>query len=335
VGRRCLRTYDLSEEEKQVLERNNERLRELCGRLVEEGIADLAPARLSWALGMVSHMVNRRQFKLEGIRIGVNPRGYVDRGVPVLRVETPEGSLRAVAFGCSCHNTTLTGGNLLITADYAGYAQRRIERDRPGVRALFVEGCGADANPYPRREYKYAESHGEGLGAEVGRVLDEEEFEPVAGPLHVAFERVDLPLEGPPSTEALARMRRGEAYEGRLADRLEGILKSGKPWPTGFPAPVAVWRFEEGLNFVALPGEVVSDYVTLMERTLGPRKLWVAGYCNAYFGYLPSARVHAEGGYEGHDYISDWGFLDGSVEDVILETVRRLARQARPVGAGE
>ena len=40
------------------------------------------------------------------------------------------------------------------------------------------------------------------------------------------------------------------------------------------------------------------DYVPLLEKALGPNQLWIAAYCNDVFGYLPSAHVLAEGGYE-------------------------------------
>jgi len=49
---------------------------------------------------------------------------------------------------------------------------------------------------------------------------------------------------------------------------------------------------------VGLSGEVVVDYVAMLEKALGPLRLWPLAYCNDVFGYLPSARTLAEGGYE-------------------------------------
>ena len=51
-------------------------------------------------------------------------------------------------FGYSCHTTALSGYQ--INGDYAGYAQEALEKRYPGVTALFVQGCGGDANPLPR-----------------------------------------------------------------------------------------------------------------------------------------------------------------------------------------
>ena len=76
------------------------------------------------------------------------------------------------------------------------------------------------------------------------------------------------------------------------------LLERGEKLPTHYTCPFTVWHFGQDLTLVGLPGEVVVDYVPLLEKALGPNRLWFAAYCNDVFGYLPSARVLAEGGYE-------------------------------------
>jgi hypothetical protein len=67
----------------------------------------------------------------------------------------------------------------------------------------------------------------------------------------------------------------------------------------------------------------------LLERALGPNQLWVAGYCNDVFGYLPSARVLQEGGYETRGlYSGGAGFFAAGAEGVVVRTVRELAKKA-------
>jgi hypothetical protein len=123
-------------------------------------------------------------------------------------------------------------------------------------------------------------------------------------------------------------LRKQGAYYAQVADKIQGLIASGKPWATQDRTPIAVWQFGGDLTLVRLSGEVVGDYIRLIERALGPLGLWIAAYCDDYFGYLPSARVHKEGGYEAHDFITGFGFLDASVEGVILRKVRELAQQA-------
>src|SRR5262249_37650427 len=67
----------------------------------------------------------------------------------------------------------------------------------------------------------------------------------------------------------------------------------------------------------------------MLEKALGPNKLWVAAYCNDVFGYLPSARVLAEGGYETRGlYYGGSGLFDAKAQDVLVSKVRELAGKA-------
>ena len=296
-------------------------------RLVHHALADLQPARLAWDIGSgsVSFAMNRRKFTAVGVENAPNPRGYVDRTVPVLRVAAADGSLRGVVFGYSCHNTTLGATNLLFTSDYAGYAQRFVEAHCHGAQAMFVQGFGADANPYPRGTFELACRHGEALGEEVVRVLTQAELRDVEGTLQIAFDHVDLPLEPAPNAAELAALRRRGSYYRGVADRIQALLDSGKPWASCYGTPVALWQVGAELTFVRLSGEVVGDYVRLLEEALGPLGLWPLGYGADYHGYLPSSRVHAEGGYEARDFITGYGYLSTEVEAAVLAKVRDLA----------
>jgi neutral ceramidase len=67
----------------------------------------------------------------------------------------------------------------------------------------------------------------------------------------------------------------------------------------------------------------------MLEKALGPNQLWVAAYCNDVFGYLPSARVLGEGGYETRGlYSGSAGFFDPRAEEVVVQKVRELAKKA-------
>jgi hypothetical protein len=107
------------------------------------------------------------------------------------------------------------------------------------------------------------------------------------------------------------------------------LLEKGEKVPTSYTCPVTVWQFNHDLTLVGLSGEVVVDYVTRLEKALGPNQLWIAGYCNDVFGYLPSARVLAEGGYETRGlYSGGAGFFAPQAEEVLVQKVRELAGKA-------
>jgi hypothetical protein len=311
-----------------------------CVAAAEQALANLAPARLSWGGGVVHFPMNRREFTDKGVILGVNPRGPVDRSVPVLRVETPQGRLLGVVFGAACHNTTFGSRHHDVSGDFAGAAQRFVEREFPGATAMFMQGLAGDANPYPnsnndparRPPAAIADQHGEELGREVARVL-RGTLRPVHGPLRAAFDRALLPLAPAPPREELEQLARsGPTAHRYTAGQMLARLANGETLPTHYAAPVAVWQFGGDLTLVALSGEVVVDYVRLLEDALGPLQLWLAAYCHDVFGYVPSARVLREGGYETRGMIYGGpGFFAPETESVLVAKVRELAgRAGRP-----
>jgi len=313
------------------LERNVEYTRQLQDKIVEvvqQATSRMEPAKLSWGAGVCPFVMNRREFTANGVILGVNPRGLADRTAPILRIDAPDGRLRGVLFGAAVHGTTLGGDIYELCGDYAGFAQKYIEEKHPSVQAMFVLGCAGDANPYPRGSMDLARAHGETLGKEVCRVL-ESKLRPVRGPLHVAFDKPALPLHAPPSREELKIQARKRDIQGWVAQKMLATLDRGDKLPTHYDCPIAVWQFGDDLTLVGLSGEVVVDYVRFLEKVLGPNKLWLTAYCNDVFGYLPSARVLREGGYETRGlYSGGIGLFDPKAEDVLVEKVRELAKKA-------
>lgn len=104
--------------------------------LIGEAIAKMQPARLSYGIGRAHFALNRREPTAAGIKLGKNPAGPVDESVPIVHVQTATGKPLAIVFGYACHNTTLRPDMMKIAADFAGFAQDRIEhidRGRPVV----------------------------------------------------------------------------------------------------------------------------------------------------------------------------------------------------------
>lgn len=120
-------------------------LEDKAAAIAKQAVDSLRPARLSWGAGMVDFPMNRRVPTPRGITLGDNPRGYADRTVPVLRVDTPDGKIIGLVFGAACHGVTLNP-QLTINGDYAGYAQAHLEEKYPGVQAMFIIGCAGDVD---------------------------------------------------------------------------------------------------------------------------------------------------------------------------------------------
>jgi len=104
--------------------RYSRELQEKIVKLVDDALADLRPAQLTWGATEVGFVMNRRVGKPGAITMAANPQGVVDRTVPVLKIASPDGKLRGVLFGCACHNTTLTPDTTSSTATMPALPRR-------------------------------------------------------------------------------------------------------------------------------------------------------------------------------------------------------------------
>ena len=301
--------------------------------VIADAVSGLGPAQLSYARDEAGFATNRR--------IAFVPLGPVDHTVHVLRVDGADGSPLAVVFGYACHNTTLPATIVQYHGDYAGVAQAALQQRHPGAAAMFVAGCGADANPMPRGTMELVEAHGTALADAVDRAL--KRTTPVAGSMRSAYGTVDLPFTGKAARERWrSQLKIDAVYLQRHAALMKAAVDRNGRLPSAQPDPVQVWRFgppslaggtsasygETSFTLVALGGEVVVDYALRLAREYPERRTWVAGYSNDVFGYVPSARVLREGGYEGGDamiYYGRPGPFTEAVEELIVGKVRRLA----------
>lgn len=152
----------------------------------------------------------------------------------------------AAAINFACHATVLYHTNLLLSADYPGYAVRTVERLFPGLGALFLNGACGNVNPaWIEQEHAEAERVGKVVGAAAARLIgelrplgsrhvahnirwNEHTEKPVTVGelisdvrLRVASRRVDLPVKS---------FLAPEEYEGSLRE-LEARLQALGPSP--------------------------------------------------------------------------------------------------------
>jgi len=328
---RTTQAWDLPEGQIELCKQYSETLRGKLVELVGRALADLTPAQLSYLHGRAGFAMNRRLPTDHGYTIAPNADGPVDHDVPVLRVDGPDGKLRALLFGYACHNTTLDFYQ--FCGDYAGFAQEYVEATHPGTTALFMIGCGADQNPTPRRTLEWAKQHGRALanGVEAALVAKPRA---VRGPLRLALEEVALELDGPPSIEQLKQqVQSTDKYQKRNAEEVLSDLEKTGRVPSTYPYLVHVVQFGDDLTMIGLAGEVVVDYSLRLKKELAGAPVWVAGYTNDVFGYVPSRRVLDEGGYEARGAILYYGTMltpfAPSVEERIVGKVHELVDKVR------
>ncbi len=303
-------------------------------RVIGDAISHLAPVRLSYARDTADFAANRRT--------GFTPLGPVDHTVHVLRIDDLDGGLKAVIFGYACHNTTLPPTVVQYHGDYAGVAQATLEARHAGATAMFIAGCGADANPAPRGTMELVNAHGTTLADSVDRAVTS--AAPVTPSLRTTYGTVDLPFADD-ATRARwhSQLKIDPIYLERHAAVMQHLIDRDGHLPRVQRDPVQVWHVGSstrgksthvdaetahgGFTLVALGGEVVVDYAIRLARDYPERSMWVAGYSNDVFGYVPSLRVLREGGYEGGDamiYYARPGPFNERVEELIIGKARQL-----------
>jgi hypothetical protein len=322
-------TYDLSEEQWRDAEAYIVQLQSMLVQVVGAALEKLEPCQLGYTHARAGFAMNRRLPTEKGFQNSPYPDGPVDHDVPVLRVTDDKGKLRAVLFGYACHNTTLALQQ--FNGDYAGYAQEYLQASHPGVTALFLMGCGGDQNPYPRGTIERAQQHGRTLATAVEAALLPKP-RPIRGNLAVAYEDVTLQLV-PLSRDDLVRMSMSkDVYDQRRSKLLLPELEKTGALKSTYQYPVQVAQFGADLTLISLAGEVVVDYALKLKTEIIGNPVWLAGYSNDVFGYVPSLRVLQEGGYEGGGamrYSAMVGPFAPSVEERILAKVRELTDRVR------
>lgn len=300
--------------------------------MVGEALANLAPARLQTSEGRTTFAVNRRNNREADVPAliaeGKPLIGPVDHSVPVLTVTRPDGKLEAMLFGYACHPTTLSFTKWC--GDYPGFAQLELEQRHPGATAMFVNTCGGDQNPLPRRKVELCQKYGHMLAVAVEEAL-KQPLKPVSSGLRTAFEYVELPYLKVMTRETLNQaVQSKHAIRKRWAKRMLKKLDAGEKFPTSYPYPIHAWRLGKEMLVIGMGAETVVDYALRFKREFGPGT-WVCGYADDMISYIPSRRVWEEGGYEGGSNLFEYGRpayrWGGDIEDRIAASVHKLVKQ--------
>lgn len=324
--------YPVDAEQEQLVTEYTDQMVEEAVAMVHEALADLVPVTLQHGSGKTDFAVNRRNNREADVpdllARGEPLAGPVDHAVPVLHVATESGKSLAVLFGYACHPTTLSFTTWC--GDYPGFAQLQIEQQYPGTTAMFVNTCGGDQNPLPRRKVELCERYGTMLANAVAAVL-KSPLSPVQPALQTAFHLLDLPyLEVVDREQLQGLLQDGSAIRARWAARLLKQLDDGAEFETGSPYPLHAWKLGEELLWIGMGAETVVDYAIRFKLQYG-RGTWVMGYADDMLAYIPSRRVWEEGGYEGGSFLYEYGRpafrWRGDLEERIAAEVDRLVRQ--------
>ena len=273
-------------------------LRQAFVSVVDRALRAMAPARLAIGRGRSPVGVSRRKILADGrVEMAANPQGAADPEVLVLAASRPGGRPFAVLFDYACHSRSLGSPNKLISGDILGIAEQEVERSRDGVIAGALAGASGDVDPVSVVDGFAADGDRPPETVRLGRLLGEE-----------VVRATGTSREPTPA----ARVR-STAETLVLPPKHAGQIKS---------VGVTLGAIDE-VAFVGLDCEA-SVEVGLAIKAASPfAATFVISNCNGWTGYLPTARQHAEGGYE----VEHTGFGPSAGDELagkVVEMLRRL-----------
>jgi hypothetical protein len=278
---------------------------------IKQATAALAPARMRVGKGFAMANMNRRARGDDGrIRLGLNPYGPVDREIGLLRVESPDGKLIALAMNYAMHGTALSGANTLISGDAPGIVTEYLEKKLGGA-VLYVNGAAGNIAPLYSVYPDFRAAHINEFPVLLGdRVI--EAARRLSAPVDVKFDAAERILETP--------RRAGLGW----APDLEGYSKAGPAGPM-VRLPLRFLRINRETALWAAPLEMFCE-LALAVRDRSPfANTFFFGYSNGWLGYLPTKTAFAEGGYEPG--VSP--FREQAEEEVVAAALKQLEAMSR------
>ncbi len=200
------------------------------------------------------------------------PSGPLWTTVPVWRIETEAGELRALLYSAACPASIVAPGTRQLSADYPGHASRRVEAILGGRPvALFLQGSSGNLAPFANESsFEQANQVGEQLAQEVVRVS-----------------RTITPQ--PESNPSLTVHRTSLTFRERWGSQ------------RSVPVEAATVVVNRNYALAAFPGVPFVEYqIALADRSPAGHTLLAAHTQTGngeWIGVLPTIRAAAEGGY--------------------------------------
>lgn len=257
--------------------------------LIGQAVDDLQPAVLDYTVGSCTMAVNRRQLNEDHKHVGMrpDPRRKIDPDVPVLRVLSPEGTVKAVIFGYACHPTTM--GGYEIGTDYPGFARDWVQAAYPDAEAIFMQGCAGDIKPRyskPNGRFGYVLISKKETVAEIGHELGRAVVTATSVPIS------PVPADRPEDLQAAAKY---PVALGGIAERVHVPDQDTEgEYHTIYNG---AWRIGD-VYFFGSQCEIGSKIGMRIKNALPNLRVWTNGYTFWGGGYLMDAESYPEGGYE-------------------------------------
>ncbi len=225
------------------------------------------------------------------------PTAPVDKEAAVIRIDGEDGRPIAVLVNYACHPVIMGPSNLQYSADYVGELTRVVS-EKTGALCMFFQGACGNINPYLDKTkiddgaVEAMRGAGRECAGAVLEALNSIKPEKAATPA-VDYVEKDVPVGvrwdlNNPQTVAILKKAYGEAFD-RYVGRIQGELA----------VPLSVLMLNRRVAFVGMPGEIFVQYQRALKEGSPLKDTFLCGYANGFYGYFPTIRDAAAGGYGG------------------------------------
>lgn len=282
-----------------------EKVAEQIVEIVAQAASRLEPAEIAVIRGRADFGHNRRKFLPDG-RVAMQwrnaerePTEPVDPEFVMLRLVGQGGKNLAVLFHYACHPVVLGPDNLQYSADFVGPTCAVVE-DKLHTTCLFLQGGCGNINPYLDKT-PLAEGGLEamrGMGQALGKSLVEHASKVVGKPPQkpaLQYESRQVPirvrwdLNDPQVRDVLSR-----AYGPRFDNYLAKTISNNT-----LRCTLTTVLINGDVALVGMPGEMFVQFQTALKKDSPVANTLLVGYTHGYYGYFPTIRDAAAGGYGG------------------------------------
>ena len=299
-----------------------------------------AEGRLEIRRGRLSHSVNRRRhwpfptvgrtygFRLSSTVMAPDRQAATDELATVLLLRrADDDAVIAAIWHYTCHATAVTPYEV-VSADFPGAVRRALRQRFGNIPCVFAQGFCGDISP------KIAsDGPQDGVGGRLRRLARKM----ISGPTFPPYAAEDWKRwsenlaamvaaigEQPPEKAAAPETLSIAVSQVPLADFFDGVAPDK-------PLTVQALRLGSAIELVALSAEVTVEWQSILDSALpageGRLRLY-AGYLGTVYGYLPTPRQIAEGGYEVTGFQRLFGLSGNFDAGKIVSAVVGCAKRA-------
>ncbi len=291
--------------------------------LVQEGTMEVG-------MGETFIAVNRRQKTKEGISLGVNPSGRVDRSLFVAKLMNEQNKVKAVLFCCSCHPIAMSGSVLHLSPDYPGAACIEIEKSYPEAMAIFLQGACGNLNVAVKMRGKDLDeitSSAQNV-LFIGRVLANDVknvlrcgMKKIDVSLHTKLEKITLPLGETRLDDIREQTNSKQKVFSDYALWLLDKIEKGTA-PKECELLLGVISFNESVRLAFAEAEVMTETAESVRERFSGGMTMLMGYSNGCVGYIPTTEMLCDGGYEADNFWKKVGYpgpLADNAEQMLID----------------